>query len=144
CVWTFTVGTPQSGMVLNILSRVLANGDDGFTVNKRSAGIWYTLDGGTTWQQVYNMGPLLPVPTPLSRPKQWDSIPLPANQLLTNVSVMAFTDSHDDMVQYVYSINISAGAASIGIGTGSYQESDYLHFSILPDNPANRNEARLQ
>src|SRR5882724_643275 len=140
CVWAFTSGTPQSSMVLNILSRVLANGDDGFFCNKRSAGIWYSLDNSVTWQQVYNQGPDFGG----ARPKQWDSIPLPANQDITKVQVMAFTDSHDDMVQYVYEINISSGAASIGIGTGSYQESDYLHFSILTDNPANLNEARLQ
>jgi hypothetical protein len=143
-IWTFTTGTAQNNMVLNILSRVLANGDDGLIVNTRSAGIWYSLDGGTNWQQVYNMGPDLPTPTPLSRPKQWDSIPLPANQDITQVQVMAFTDSHDDMVHRVYIVNISAGAASIGVNTGAYQEQDYLHFSILTDNPADLIEARVQ
>lgn len=144
CVWTFTGGTPQSNMALNILSRVLANGDDGFAVSTRSAGIWYTLDNGVTWNQVYNMGPQLPVVQPLSRPKQWDSIPLPASQDLTHVGVMAFLDAHDDMVQYVYEINISAGAASINVNTGAFQESDYLHFSLLVDDPSDLEEAKLQ
>jgi hypothetical protein len=143
-IWAFFGGVPQSSMALNINSRVLANGDDGLSVNRRSAGIWYSLDNGLTWNQIYNMGPLLPSVQPLSRPQQWDSIPLPANQDLTQVQVMAFTDSHDDMVHRVYEINISAGAASIGVGTGAFQESDYLHFSVLVDNPANLAEMRLQ
>jgi len=144
CIWGFVTGTPQSSMALNINSRVLANGDDGFTVTKRSAGIWYSLDNSVTWNQVYNMGPQLPASQPLSRPQQWDSIPLPANQDLTQVQVMAFTDSHDDMVHYVYEINISAGAASIGVNTSAFQDDDYLHFSVNVDNPANLAEMRLQ
>ena len=144
CIWGFLSGTPQSNMVLNINSRVLANGDDGFTVNKRSAGIWYSLDNSVTWNQIYNMGPELPSSQPLSRPQQWDSIPLPSNQDITQVQVMAFTDSHDDMVHYVYEINISAGAASIGVDTGAFQDDDYLHFSVNVDNPANLAEMRLQ
>jgi hypothetical protein len=144
CIWSFVTGTPQASMALNINSRVLANGDDGFTVTKRSAGIWYSLDNGTTWNQVYNMGPQLPASVPLSRPQQWDSIPLPANQNLAQVLVMAFTDSHDDMVHYVYEINISAGAASIGVNTSAFQDDDYLHFSVNVDNPANLAEMRLQ
>jgi hypothetical protein len=143
-IWGFTAGVAQSNMVLNINSRVLANGDDGFTVTKRSAGIWYSLDNSVTWNQIYNMGPELPSPQPLSRPQQWDSVPLPANQDITQVQVMAFTDSHDDMVHYVYEINISAGAASIGVDTGAYQEDDYLHFSVLTDDPTNLIELKLQ
>jgi hypothetical protein len=144
CIWGFLSGTPQSNMVLNINSRVLADGDDGLIVNTRSAGIWYSLDNSVTWNQVYNMGPDLPSSQPLSRPQQWDSIPLPANQDITQVQVMAFTDSHDDMVHRVYEINISAGAASIGVDTGAFQDDDYLHFSVLVDNPANLAEMRLQ
>ena len=144
CVWGFLSGTPQSNMVLNINSRVLANGDDGLVVNTRSAGIWYSLDNSVTWNQIYNMGPVLPSSQPLSRPQQWDSIPLPASQDITQVQVMAFTDSHDDMVHRVYEINISAGAASIGVDTGAFQDDDYLHFSVNVDNPANLAEMRLQ
>jgi len=144
CIWGFPASTPQSNMVLNINSRVLANGDDGLSVTTRSAGIWYSLDAGTTWNQIYNMGPDLPIIQPLSRPQQWDSIPLPSNQDITQVQVMAFTDSHDDMVQRVYEINISAGAASIGVNTGAFQDDDYLHFSVNVDNPANLAEMRLQ
>jgi hypothetical protein len=67
----------------------------------------------------------LPTVNALSRPQQWDSVPLPSSQDLTQVQVMAFTDSHDDMVQYVYEINISSGAASIGVDTGAFQDDDY-------------------
>ena len=142
CVWGNFTGTPQSNMVLNINSRVLANGDDGFSITDRSAGIWYSLDNSVTWNQIYNQGSLTSSAGP--RLQQWDSIPLPANQDITQVQVMAFTDSHDDMVHYVYEINISAGAASIGVGTGAFQESDYLHFSVLTDNPVNLAEMKLQ
>lgn len=139
-IWTFNPASPQSGMVLNILSEVLADGEDGLVNNKRSAGIWYSLDNGTTWIQIYNQGQDFGGP----RSKQWDSIPLPASQDITHVQVMGFTDSHDDMVHRVFTINISAGAASIGINTGAFQVSDYLHFSVNVSSIENLVELKLQ
>jgi hypothetical protein len=150
CVWAFTSGTSQSGMVLNILSQALTN-DEINTIpghgtdvtpsgNKRSSGIWYSLDNSVTWNQIYNQGQNFGG----ARAKQWDSIPLPASQDITQVQVMAFSDAHDDQVQYVFEINITAGAASIGVDTGAFQDNDYLHFSVNVDNPANLAEMRLQ
>jgi hypothetical protein len=140
CVWTFPATVSQSNMALNILSRVLANGDDGFSITTRSAGIWYSIDNGATWNQIYNQGGQFGGP----RLKQWDSIPLPAGQVIQNVQVMAFTDSHDDMVQYVYEINITSGAQALALNTGAFQADDYLHFSINIDNLANLTEVKLQ
>src|SRR5262249_58474285 len=53
-------------------------------------------------------------------------------------------DTHDHLEQFIYEINISAGAASIGVNTGAFQDDDYLHFSVNVDNPANLAEMRLQ
>jgi hypothetical protein len=102
CVWTFgtaTPGSPSNFYSLNILSEVPANGEDGNTITVRSAGIWYSLDAGSSWQQIYNQGP---------RTKRWDTVVLPVGQNLNNVQVLAFMDSHDDMAHYVFEINIAA------------------------------------
>lgn len=106
CVWSFA--TPSTGItnpVLNILSEVPASGTDGYIVTLRSAGIWYSLDGGSTWTEIYNLA---------TRAKQWDSISLPTGQDISKVQVMAFMDSHDDMYHKVYEINIQAAAVGSG------------------------------
>jgi hypothetical protein len=97
-VWGFTDVSLLNGLTLNVLSEVPVTGTDGLIVSLRSAGIWYTLDGGGTWTQVYNQA---------SRSKQWDSIPLPDLQDLTQVKVMAFTDCHAAMYHKVYEIGIT-------------------------------------
>jgi hypothetical protein len=106
CVWSFsTPGSPPSTALLNILSEVPVTGTDGQVITNRSAGIWYSTDAGNSWNQVYNVA---------TRSKQWDSIALPSGQVLGNVQVMAFTDSHDDMYQKVYEINIQASTPGTG------------------------------
>jgi len=133
CVWKFGVATPQSAMALNILAEIPANGSGGLTIDFRSGGVWYSLDGGTNWIQVFNIGTVnggSTFPT-LGLPKQWYQISLPPNQDIALVQVMGFTDAHDDMSTRIYDINISQGAASIGVNTGAFQVGDYLHFSVL-------------
>jgi hypothetical protein len=147
CIWSFPVTPTGSSLVLNINSQVLSSAQlGGGTVQgdiKRSSGIWYSLDAGVTWIQIYNVG-YVNVPNFNGRAQQWDSVPLPAGQIISNIQVMAFMDSHDDQGHYVYEINISQGAASIGINTGIYQVEDYLHFSVLVDQLQNLTELKLQ
>jgi len=100
CVWSFAaISGTLTNIKLNVLSEVPVNGTDGQLVNARTAGIWYSLDGGNNWQQVYDTVP---------RNKSWDQISLPAGQDVSKVQVMAFLDAHDDMYQKVYEINIQA------------------------------------
>jgi hypothetical protein len=109
CVWSFAfTGSVTVGLSLNVLSEVPVPGPFGVSPSGwlRSAGIWYSLDSGTTWTQVYNSS---------TRTKQWDNIPLPSGQDLNQVQVMAFTDAHDDMAHNVFEINI---APSIAPGPG--------------------------
>jgi len=106
CVWAFPAQTATlTNLTLNVLSEVPLTGTDGKIVTLRSAGVWYSLDGGNTWAQVYNQN---------QRPKQWDTIALPSGQDLSKVQVMAFMDAHDDMYHKVYEINIQGSL----VGTG--------------------------
>jgi len=106
CVWAFSaLSSTLNNITLNVLSEVPTSGTDGQTVTKRSAGIYYTIDGGTNWVQVYDVA---------NRPKQWDHIALPDGQDLSKVYVMAFLDGHDDMYHKVYEINIEG--ATVGNG----------------------------
>lgn len=109
CVWSFsTTSSSVVGLDLNILSEVPSPGGFGIPPSGwlRSAGVWYSLDGGTTWTQVYNQA---------QRTKQWDRIPIPSGQNLNQIQVMAFTDAHDDMAHNVFEINI---APSVTPGPG--------------------------
>lgn len=115
CVWTF--GAITGAARLNILSEVPSSGPG--TV--RSAGIWYSLDGGSTWVQLYNAA---------TRAKQWDSITLPGGQDTTQIQVMAFTDSHDDMTHAVYDIHLGTGPATSG-----YTENAALCIADYLSNP---------
>jgi hypothetical protein len=112
CIYTFPLvantGEPRT---LNIDSQVPANGTDGFIVTTRSAGIWYSLNGGSTWIQVYNVA---------NRARQVNSIPLSATQDLSKVQVMAFSDSHDDMYHKVFDINISEPVHTTGLINPKY------------------------
>jgi len=112
CVYTFPA-VPSSGVArtLNIDSQVPTSGTDGFIVTSRSAGIWYSINGGTTWTQVYNAQ---------SRTRRTDSITLAASQDLSKVQVMAFSDAHDDMYHKVYDINIVEPVHSSGFINPKY------------------------
>jgi hypothetical protein len=115
CVWQFAslAASPVPGtLYLNILSSV-----DPFTFTGRSAGIWYTLDNGTTWTQVYNSP---------DHPKGWDSIPLSPTTDTSLLQVMAFTDAHDDMAHYVYDIQLSTGPGTSNADGTGYSENSAL------------------
>jgi hypothetical protein len=100
-IWTFAaLGATPANLYLNVLSDV-PMGPGGL----RSAGIWYSLDGGATWTQIYNQP---------SRGKQWDNVHLSSGQDATQVQVMAFLDAHDDMWHRVYDISLSEGPATSG------------------------------
>jgi hypothetical protein len=103
CVWGFTDAGSYTGASLNILSEVPASGTDGFISTLRSAGVWYTLDGGSTWTQIYDQA--------APRTQQFDSIPLTDGADLTQIQVMAFTDGHDDMYHKVYEISVTGTPA---------------------------------
>jgi hypothetical protein len=138
CLWVFTVGSaPPGPLYLNILSEVPANGQAGWIVTLRDAGIWYSLDSGTTWTLVYQTaGP---------RGKQWDSIALPAGQDLNQVQVMAFADAHDDMVHYVYEINATQTTTSqLLLAVGSFRPDDYIHFSVKLSDPTQLTDLTLK
>jgi len=125
CVWKFsTAGSPPANAVLNILSEVPLDGTDGQSVNQRSAGIWYSLDAGSSWTQIYD------VP---QRNKQWDIIPLPDGQDFGNIRVMAFLDAHDDMYQKIYSINIQASIPGSGQITLQVGRNYYLVYGNSVD-----------
>ena len=94
-VWEFSGAETTINSYLNLLSWVPAN----YGTNKRSAGIWYSLDSGTTWIKIYDSP---------SKDYGWDSVLLPAGVALNQIQVMAFMDAHDDLVHYVYDVNISS------------------------------------
>lgn len=97
CIWSFAaLGSAPSALWLNVLSSIPAI--DGAA---RSAGIWYTLDGGATWTMLYNAAQL---------DKQWLSVELDAAQDASQVQVMAFFDSHDDMDHNVFDVHLADGS----------------------------------
>ena len=137
CIWSFSyTGNSPKNLILRILSEVPTSG------GARSAGIWYSLDAGLTWKQIYNDA---------SRAKQWDTIVLPTDQDLNQVQVMAFLDAHDNMDHRVYEIEASAAvdnvrlAFDVGDGSfvdyyesiasvpslGTYQDVDFLRSSFV-------------
>ena len=97
CIWSFPAltGTAPSTLYLNVNSMVNPYGYTG-----RSAGIWFSTDGGTSWTQIYD--------TP-SHAQAWDSIELTPTMDTSQLQVMAFTDAHDDMAHYVYDIQLATG-----------------------------------
>jgi len=100
CVWSFAaIAGSSNPRTLNVLSGV--GTFFGAIANTRSASIWYTLNGGASWQMLYDSA---------ARNPQVDSIPLPAGQDLSLVQVLAFNDSHDDMAHYVGDIFVSEPA----------------------------------
>jgi hypothetical protein len=102
CIWKFSaLGSTPSDLYLNILSAVPTLGAG----QLRSAGVWYTLNGGTSWTQIYNQA---------SRVKQWDNIHLSTSQDCSQVQVMAFLDAHDDETHYIYDIQLGTAPATSG------------------------------
>lgn len=115
CVWQFASlpASPVPGtLYLNILSAV-----NPFSFTGRSAGIWYSLNNGTSWTQVYN--------TP-DHPQAWDSIPLSPTTDTSQLQVMAFTDAHDDMGHYVYDVQLSTGPGTSNANGTGYTENAAL------------------
>lgn len=98
CIWAF--GATTGATTLSILSEVPSSGPGSL----RSAGIYYSLDGGSTWTMVYD------APT---RGQAWDNIALPGGQDTSLVQVMAFLDSHDDETQRVYDIHLGTSPANL-------------------------------
>lgn len=95
CIWSFGALPDNAGNIrrLNITSEVPVG------QTKRSAGIWWSINGGITWRQLYN-GPL--------RTKGLDTIVMfDGSWTADQIQVMAFTDSHDDMAHNVFDINMS-------------------------------------
>jgi hypothetical protein len=115
CIWQFaaTAFSPApSALWLNIYSEVQP-----FSFTGRSAGIWYSIDGGSTWTQVYNS------PT---HPLAWDNIELSLGQDISQLQVMAFTDAHDDMGHYVYDVQLATGPGSASAAGTGYTENAAL------------------
>lgn len=112
CIYTFpAVANSGVARTLNIDSQVPSSGTDGFIVTARSAGIWYSLNGGSTWTLVYDAQ---------NRTRRTDSITLSATQDLSKVQVMLFSDAHDDMYHKVYDINITEPAHTTGFINPKY------------------------
>lgn len=113
CVWSFAgITSSATNVTLNVLSEVPSSGTDGQLVTLRSAGIWYSIDGGSTWTQVYNSSTFT---------KAYSQIAIPNGTTLSNVQVLAFTDAHDDMYHKVYDIYMQAtftGSGPITLQSG--------------------------
>lgn len=113
CVWSFAgISNSATNVTLNILSEVPTSGTDGQLVTLRSAGIWYSIDGGTTWTSIYDSSTFT---------KKYSQIAIPNGTTLSNVQVMAFTDAHDDMYHKVYDIYMQAtftGSGPITLQSG--------------------------
>ncbi len=115
---TTTLSASQTG-ILSVLSSVPDSGPG----TDRSAGIWYSLDGGTTWTAFYDTG---------IRAEILDSVTLPAGQNLSQVQVMAFLDAHDDMTHWVYDIYVSVGGTPGVQGTAPLQP-PVVHWDTIVD-----------
>jgi hypothetical protein len=96
--FAYALGTVD-GAKLRILSEVKAA-----ILTLRSAGIWYTLNGGTTWTNIYNTR---------GRGLTWDEIVLPDGTDLNDLQVLCFFDSHDDMGHYINEIEIVLATSTV-------------------------------
>lgn len=99
CVWSFQAlaGRTTTGSTLGVLSSV-PQAESGVDNNGRSSSIWYSLDGGSNWNRIYDA---------ISRMQQWDNVAIPDGQDAGSIQVMAFFDSHDDMAHNVYDITLT-------------------------------------
>lgn len=105
-VWTFPATTTSlNSLQINVLSSVPTLNDNGAANTGRSAGIFYSFDGGTTWLTLYDVA---------QRNQKWDAIQVPTGTTISNIQVMAFMDSHDDMTHNVYEVNLQGFAAGSG------------------------------
>lgn len=103
CIWKFSaLGFTPTSLFLSVLSSV-----QGYSFTGRSAGIWYSLDGGTTWILLNNA---------VNRSKMWDNVSLSTAQDCSQIQVMAFTDAHDDIGHSVFDVRLGAEPASEGDG----------------------------
>jgi hypothetical protein len=113
CVWSFAgIGSSATNVTLNILSEVPTSGTDGQTATLRSAGLWYSIDNGSSWIQIYDSSTFT---------KKYSTVAIPNGTLISNIQVMAFLDGHDDMYQKVYDIYIQAtfvGSGPITLQSG--------------------------
>lgn len=132
-VWTFPATTTSlTNLQINVLSSVPSINNNGYANNGRSAGIFYSFDGGNNWLTVYDVA---------QRTLQWDAIAVPSGTSISNIQVMAFCDSHDDMTHNVYEINLqgfAAGSGTINLTTPTgrryyqiFQNATKQHFSDL-------------
>jgi hypothetical protein len=128
CIWSFATLTPQA-LFLNVLSEIPMTASNA-PVTLRSSGIWYSLDGGTTYTELYNL---------VSHPRGYDSVALPPTQDLGLVRVMAFSDSHDDMSHIVYDINVATtsmeAGSTVASPTAGYTENAALCIADYLANP---------
>jgi hypothetical protein len=104
CIWTpkaiTTTGTITS-LKINVCS-------DCFQTSgpfHGEAGIWYSLDSGSTWQSLY-------IVSGQTRAKKYDTITLSSSQDLSKVQIMAMLHSHDDGGQEICELNVEATITS--------------------------------
>jgi hypothetical protein len=83
--------------------RILSEVPSGSGTRLRDAGVWYSLDGGSNWTKIYQA---------TLRTKQWDIVVIPDNTDLSQLQVMAFTDSHDNMAHNVHEIYVESVAGN--------------------------------
>jgi hypothetical protein len=95
-VWKFNYSGKLACAALQILAE-----NANSTITQRSAGLWYSLDNGSTWTEIYNSA---------YWSKQWSVIPIDENQEISSIHVMAFTDAHDNMGQRIYDVKITGTA----------------------------------
>ena len=101
CIWTFSnfaalpTGTTVQSASISVVSEVAATAGP----IHGHADIWYSLDNGSTWTSLYVSFS--------ARGQKTDTITLPAGQDFTQVQVMAFLDSHDDIQHSVYQVTLS-------------------------------------
>jgi len=129
CIWSFSSVASQQ-LYLNVLSEIPLTASNA-PVTQRSAGIWYSLDGGNSFTELYNL---------VAHPLGYDSVLLPLTQDMSQVQVMAFTDSHDDMSHTVYDITVAAvsmqASNTVASPTAGYTENaalciaDYLAHPV--------------
>lgn len=104
CVWLFNQAGHITGGQLQIASQAMGATSDGTLTGPQTGrcGIWYSLDGGATFTQVYNVQP---------RPYTVDTITIPDGQTVNQIQVMAFMDAHDNANHVVNEITLTGTIA---------------------------------
>jgi hypothetical protein len=102
-----SVSGTANAVALNVTSAAKNGTSSGYLI-----GLWYSLDGGNTWNTIYTLayGNCYGMPgcsTAASRALQTDVINLPTNQNLANVKVEAFVDGGNPASQQIYDIWLS-------------------------------------